>query len=223
MSYLTKRIFEFRTKNQIGGKAFTVKHFMEEGIARSTIYKTLQRLERNIGPEQRRGQGRKTVKMPTDRVRLLKGHFDHHAGRSTRKAARKYGISQTYIRKLLRTKTAIKCRKKQKIPARTEAQADEAKIRCGVLTKNISIRNGYLTMSLTSPCRTAQSTEMITTTARTLPRLQQPSSSKKSQNSSRNCSFGAPCPVLAFPMSSLALQASPSIRRSTRPSVCNAA
>jgi len=132
---LRKRIYEFHEKNYKRGKSFTVKHFMDEGVARSTIYSIVQRCENGITPNQRKGQGLKAVKMPPSRVRLLASHFDNRSGRSTRKAARKYNISETYVRKVLSTKTSIKCRKKQKIPDRTELQADEAKKRCSVLTK----------------------------------------------------------------------------------------
>ena len=57
-------------------------------------------------------------------------HFDHKTGVSQRKADRKFGISVGYINKLLKSDQLgcnVKCRKKIKIPDRSEVQKLMAK------------------------------------------------------------------------------------------------
>ena len=53
--------------------------------------------------------------------------FDGKDGVSQRLAARKFGVSQQYISLLLHSKTNIKCRKKMRIPHRTESQIERIK------------------------------------------------------------------------------------------------
>jgi transposase len=129
-----ERICDFYLKNCTFGNKTTLQHFTAEGVARSTIYDAIQRVKNKIGPQRQSGQGRTARKMPRKQVKQLQHHFDHQHGRSTRKAARKFNISQSYVRKLL-NKCSIKCRKKKTIPDRSEAQATSAKPKCRVLLK----------------------------------------------------------------------------------------
>ena len=56
-------------------------------------------------------------------VKRLQRYFDQKHGRSKRKAGRKFEIWASYVNNLLKTKSTIKCRKKQKIPNRSDLQA----------------------------------------------------------------------------------------------------
>ena len=63
--------------------------------------------------------------MPPKQVKHLQHYFDHKNGRSKRKAGRKFDIWASYVIYLLKTKSTIKCRKKQKNPNRSDRQARE--------------------------------------------------------------------------------------------------
>jgi len=63
-------------------------------------------------------------------------HFDHKTGVSQRKAAKKFGISVGYVNKLLGCN--VKCRKKIKIPDRSEVQKLMAKKKCRNLTEKFA-------------------------------------------------------------------------------------
>ena len=61
--------------------------------------------------------------MTKKKLNTLKKAFDHKDKLSQRQAARKYGISQPMVSKILK-KSGIKARKKMKIPKRTETQEE---------------------------------------------------------------------------------------------------
>lgn len=113
---------------------------MNKGVARSTIYRIISRYDKGIGATRR---VRKSVppKMPAQRVKRLKAYFNHKDGVSQRKAARKFGISQPYVHKLLKSAQhggVIKCRKKIEIPDRSAAQILKAKTKCRILTEKFA-------------------------------------------------------------------------------------
>jgi hypothetical protein len=93
--------------------------------------------------------------MTSKNVQKLKCQFNHKDGKSQRKAAREFGVSQTYIFKLLK-KCSIDCKKKQTIPDRNEEQAAVAKTKCRALTEKYRNRKwilddeSYFTLSHTS-------------------------------------------------------------------------
>lgn len=134
MDATRERICAFFIENCKCGNKATVDHFLAEGVAQRTIYNAIQRVKNNVGPKRRPGSGRTAKKMPKTKVKRLHRYFDHHHGRSTRKAARKFNISKSYVHKLLK-KSSIKCRKKKNIPDRTEAQAIAAKSKCSIIYK----------------------------------------------------------------------------------------
>jgi hypothetical protein len=121
-----EKIYQFYEKNAKAGNKLTIEHFMAEGVAQRTIYNAIQRVKDKISPKRRSGQGRPVRKMPKAKVKRLRRSFDHKQGKSQRIAARKYNITQCYVSKILKA-SSIKCRKKNTIPKRTEAQAVAAK------------------------------------------------------------------------------------------------
>ena len=60
--------------------------------------------------------------MTKKNVAKLKTMFDHQDGVSQRQAARKFKCHVSLVNKTLKTKTEIRCKKKKKIPERTDAQ-----------------------------------------------------------------------------------------------------
>lgn len=152
---LRERICQFFVKNCTSGNKATLEHFTSEGVARSTIYDAIQRVKNNVGAKRRPGQGRIARKMPNKKVKRLHTYFNHHHGRSQRKAARKFNISQQYVHTLLR-KGGIKCRKKKTIPDRNEDQALAAPNKCRILINKYRERQwilddeSYFTLSQSS-------------------------------------------------------------------------
>ena len=80
--------------------------------------------------------------MTKKKLNTLKKAFDHKDKMSQRQAARKYGMSQQMVSKILK-KRGIKARKKMKIPKRTETKKIEERIKCGNLYLKKSLFTGY--------------------------------------------------------------------------------
>ena len=132
-----KNVYHFYEENHEKGKEFTANHFLAKGVGRSTIYGIISRYDKGIGFTRR---VRKCVapKMPPKRVKRLKAYFNYKDGVSQRKAAKKFGISQPYVNKLLKSAQhggMVKCRKKIEIPDRSESQISKAKTKCRILTE----------------------------------------------------------------------------------------
>ena len=104
------------------------------------MYRILSRYDEGIDVPRRT---RKSVatKMPTKIDKSLWTFFNHKQGRSRRKAASKFGIRQSYVKKLLKSNQygdVIKCRKKQVIPDRSEVHIKLAKTKCRKLSEKFS-------------------------------------------------------------------------------------
>lgn len=128
-----KRIYEFYLANRSSGEKLTIDHFKAENIPRQTIANIIQRAKNNTGHERVKGSGRIAKKMTKANIKRLKTMFDHRDGVSQRQAARKFKCSQPMINYTLKTKTNIVCRKKKKIPKRTEAQRERIRKLCDAL------------------------------------------------------------------------------------------
>ncbi len=136
-SDLRERVYCFYNANKDQGKAYTVKHFEAEKERRTTIYRIIQRIDDGIPMVHQRGAGRPAVKMPKDKIRHMKRLFNNKRGISQRKAAAKYKVTQQYIQNLLKTKTDIRCRKRIKIPKRTDKQKVEGRTKCSTMCRKI--------------------------------------------------------------------------------------
>ena len=127
---------EFYEKHRELGKAFTVKHFMAMNVPRRTCYDLLKKIEcfgKKPG-ERKAGSGRKSVKMTTQMEKKLIRKAQHKIGVSTRNLARQFGISQAYVRKILK-KAGVTYRKRQKVPELTENQQQKQKTRLRKLAR----------------------------------------------------------------------------------------
>ena len=131
-----EHVYNFWIMHADKGKGFTVKHFRDENIAKSTIYDIIRRCESGSGPARRIGSGRKPVKMNQTKVRLLKKLVDHKAGILQRRLAKKFNCSQQFISKTLRQKTTIKYKKRTVIPGRNDKHYAVIKGRCSYLYRN---------------------------------------------------------------------------------------
>lgn len=133
---LRNRICQFRKMHQNSPKSFTVKHFVDEGVPRSTIYKIIDGDTEFLNPKRKQGSGRVPKKMDKKNVSALKKMINHRDGVSQHQLARRFNCSQSFISKTIKRKTSIKYRKKKKIPARTESQKERIKPNCRYLYRN---------------------------------------------------------------------------------------
>lgn len=153
---LRERVYRFYEANRSQGKMYTIEHFQAEGEHQKTIRRIIDRFINGIDISHQRGAGRPAIKMPKRQVTSLLKYFDHKDKVSQRKASRKYNICQSYVNKILKTKSKIKKRIKRTIPKRTEHQKRMSRLRCSTLwrkTKDISIimdDESYFTLSHSS-------------------------------------------------------------------------
>lgn len=150
---LRERVYRFYNAKKSEGKMFTIEHFKAEGEHPTTIRRIIDRFNAGIAISHQSGAGRPVVKMSESKVKLLLKHFDHQKGRSCRNAAARFKVSKSYVGKILKTKSSIRCHKKTTIPKRTEKQKSLARSKCARLSKflkNIPIvmdDESYFTLS----------------------------------------------------------------------------
>lgn len=134
---LRGRVYKFYADNIQSGKMHTVRHFMAEGVPRTTIYDILQRFDNRLPATRQPGSGGSNVKLTPRNLATLKRLFDHKDGISQRQAAQRFKCTQQTISNSLK-RLNIKARKKKRIPHRDERQISEAKRLCGRLYRKFS-------------------------------------------------------------------------------------
>lgn len=153
---LKSRVYSFYRMHMNLGKLFTVNHFREEGMPKATIYRMLNDYEKGLPAERKPGSGRKAKKATPKMMKQLTKAFDGSDKISIRQAASKFGISKSWLHEALCTKTAIRYRKKQAIPSRTDKQIALAKTKCSRMIRKFSGRafvlddESYFTLSHSS-------------------------------------------------------------------------
>ena len=108
-------------------KKAIVEHFKLEGVHKDTVYKYLKCYENNKPLNSGIRRGRPVKKATKPMIRKITKMFDHRDGRSQRKAARRLGISQSYLNTILNTKTDVRYYEKTTVPHRTPIQVANAK------------------------------------------------------------------------------------------------
>ena len=89
-----------------------VKHFAQEGIARSTVYNAINRLATNQPTKDKKRSGRLTSWTAAYKTKL-KRLSDHRTGVSQTRLDHKFGVHQTIIRRQL-VEMGIPYRKREK-------------------------------------------------------------------------------------------------------------
>lgn len=121
-------------------KSVIVKKLEELNIPRRTSYRVLAKLQKGASVERKSGSGRRRLKMPeTKRQRMVRKAVDR-VGVSTRQMASKFGISQSYVVKIMQEE-GVKHYKRQKAPHMSNEQETRAKSNCRKLSKTFSQRN----------------------------------------------------------------------------------
>ena len=93
-----KAIENYFVKNPEKKKSEVVNHFVQQGIARRTIYSNITRLENNQGFYDKSRTGRPS-KFTPEKLKELKRLANNRLGRSSRKLERKYSVTHKNILK----------------------------------------------------------------------------------------------------------------------------
>ena len=123
-------MYKFSDLHSKWTKSAIKKHFMLEGAPISTIFAILRKA-RKINAEWRYGYERNTLKMKNANINLLKSQVNDKGWISQRFFGKKYGVSHSYINKIIKNKIFIEFRKKTRIPKRIEAQKAAVSPKCG--------------------------------------------------------------------------------------------
>ena len=119
-------------------KCDIVSHFLKMGVAKRTTYNIIRNLEtRGDVTHASTGKScRPVVKMLRQKRRALVLAARHRVGVSTRLLARRFGISQSYVRKIL-AEEGLKYRTRTKAPSTTPEQRKSQKIRIRRLASEV--------------------------------------------------------------------------------------
>jgi hypothetical protein len=150
--FLKKRVYEFYEKNICHGKLFVAKHFITEGVSKSTVYKHIKSAELNEPLERKKGSGHPTTIATKANIKKITKMLNHTTLTHTY-VAKKMKCTRQHIEYILKKYTNIKSRKKIRKPKRTAAQLKAAKPKCRKLYekyKNFTIildDESYFTLS----------------------------------------------------------------------------
>ena len=139
-------IGQFFHKNSEHVISYTVKHFLAFGIARSTIYNIISTLKKRGNLNRKFGSGSKSVKMPKRARRSLLCKICNKIGVSTRRIARKFDISQSYVRKIIK-ENGVTYRKRKLVPDSKPEQELREKSRCLKLRRDFFPHQAQLKIS----------------------------------------------------------------------------
>jgi transposase len=129
---LRDRIGEFWRKHSHKGKYFTAAHFILEGVAKSTIYSILQKLESTQDLKRKQGSGGHNKKLTKAHRASICRWISNKRGTSLRQKAKKYNVNEKTLRNVLKER-GVKCYKRIKAPQYTPEQEGRAKTRAGKL------------------------------------------------------------------------------------------
>jgi hypothetical protein len=126
---LAKRIAKFYIANRLN-VVKTCKHFMEEGVCRNTVKRTITRLNVTGNPETKSPRGRPLNLKNQKSLRKIKNAIKRNPNLSVRKGAAKLKLPKSSYHRLLKNKLKFKAYKKQTIPKYVGDQKTRAKKGC---------------------------------------------------------------------------------------------
>ena len=100
------------------------------------MYRYIQSAEQGKDVLRQKGSGRRPKIATKSNINRLKKLMNNKSGISQRIVAKKLKCSQSYINKVLKQKTNIRCWKKKKIPKRTAQQIKSARPNCRKMLEN---------------------------------------------------------------------------------------
>ncbi|KAL4501519.1 hypothetical protein ABPG72_018570 [Tetrahymena utriculariae] len=132
----TKELLEsFYKKNIHKGKTFIKNKFLAIGTSKRSLDRWLKLLSEGKSLTRKVGSGRPCRIATKQTIKKIKDNFNHRAGVSQRKYAKRIGCHFTYVGKILKNYTAIRCLKRMKNVKMTLAQMKLVKQKCQFLSK----------------------------------------------------------------------------------------
>ena len=128
-------IGQFYMEHWDKGKTFTYKHFKKMKVPKATVYRILRQCDEGIPMTRKAGSGRPAKIMTPNQCRRLHADMKEKIGASQSRAARKYGVTQQYVSKILGGKTPLLYRSRQTVPDVTEPQKTRQKTTCTIRRK----------------------------------------------------------------------------------------
>ena len=83
------------------------------------------------------GRGRTPTKMSPRKLEALKRYLKDNLGHSQSRSSAKFNVTQQYVSKILKTKTAMKYQRRATAPLVTEAQKKRQQTPCERLRKEL--------------------------------------------------------------------------------------
>ena len=128
--FLLDSIVNFWKENRHKGKKFVVKHFLEEKIPRSTVYRLIKCAEQGETGERRVGSGRPIKVATKSTIQCIRNFFNNSSGKSQKQVATKLNYSRQHVGRMIKKYTNIKSRKKTGKPKKTDMQLKRMRPKC---------------------------------------------------------------------------------------------
>lgn len=147
------RVVNFYNKNIHLGKHFIIKHFLDEGVPRRTVFRLVSCAERGESGERKKGSGRPAKICSNATISWLTKKFNKSCGISQKSAAATLKCSRQYVSMMLKKRTSIKLHKKTRKPKRTLLQLKNMRPKCRNLHKKYKFKTfviddeSYFTLS----------------------------------------------------------------------------
>jgi hypothetical protein len=153
---LKNTLHKFYVKNRNLGRKQIFEKFRELDAPKRSLNRWLTILEEKKSLRMKKGSGRVTKKATSKVKKEIKRRFNHKTGSSQRLTASEFGMSQSYVSKILKHSTDVRKYKKSKRPKLTEAQKKAGRSKCREMLKKYPGYNfiiddvSYFTLSHTT-------------------------------------------------------------------------
>ena len=123
-------LYKYYHENREKSKFEIASHIIALGYPKSSVYRWINILEQGKSLVRKKGSGRPKKIATKSNIRKIEKRFNHRSGCSQRRAARRLRCSQSWISKILKKYTNIRCYKKIKKPKMSELQKLKARPKC---------------------------------------------------------------------------------------------
>ena len=142
MADLRKRVYSMLGQNTILKNGDIVKHFVQGGFIRQTIYDIVKRYEMGIPPEDLPRSGRPTS-FNRKNLKRLRNATANRIGVSQRKLGKKFDVTQSTIHYNLK-KIGLKYYKRKKAPKHSKKQLEQVSKNCRKMRRQITTPNMFI-------------------------------------------------------------------------------
>lgn len=146
--FLSDRVVHYFENVSSKSKKNTVRHFLSEGYARSTIYDILLRYSDRGNTDYRKPTSRKTSTAALKLAEKVRKLIEREPNISERLAAARLNISKGYLHEIKVKKLGIKSRTCKSFPNYVKNQSERAKTACRKIVEKSAPRNSGKTIIL---------------------------------------------------------------------------